>query len=491
MNVQPEVAVVTSLGPDHPLIQSLVAQLLEHGVHFTRGENQSLLSELPEDLSPYKTVLLDPPALDRALADPDSRKHLEAYAAHENGGMVFPIEDPLPDRSIRGLNANMLYDLVTSHRVFDAILHANLTVNHPALWEAMEARPTVEILEELHQTILKRLNSDQPWSEFLLHNYKAALALIEIEFEDIREALIDSIKRVCQRPHSPVHHDLLAGYFATVWYAEQTGDDSLMLDIKAKVDEMFRRRPREMGMIAGCGYEDDPLGLNVGEGPLANRMSADSTMRRKVIWTEVLHFHGPTLASLTRATGDRKYLDELMKLIEYTDRHHVREDDLLAHTTREGAAVTGAWARGQTHALLGLLYTLEELDRNAPEFETILQLLDRVGRGLMRYQDEATGLWRNLLDNPSARVESSGTTGIACVYGRCIEEGWLDRQTYEPMVHRALCGIKRLYWRGGLCAGCRGTGAGYADSYYIARPQGYASIPQQTMAVCLMQKFGI
>ena len=130
---------------------------------------------------------------------------------------------------------------------------------------------------------------------------------------------------------------------------------------------------------------------------------------------------------------------------------------------------------GTPHVLLtpsgraGMLYLLEEMDQNDPAFDGVLEVIEAAGRGLIPHQDAKTGLWRNVIDHPDARLESSGTAGFCYVYARCIREGWLDRDTFLPMVHRAWQGVKRMYWRQGLAANCRGSGASVDLHYYPPR----------------------
>jgi len=237
-----------------------------------------------------------------------------------------------------------------------------------------------------------------------------------------------------------------------------------------------------MGVINFNGFATDPLGRNyTASRNLGDDWGFGTISQRLVNWNEALHMLCPSLAAMSRVTGDRRYLAEALHLIRHCARYHVGENGLLFHASREGRPITGRWGRGHTHALYGALYTLEEMDPQDPERETILDFLRRVGCGLRGFQDQRTGLWRNDVDVPQARLESSCTCGIVAVYGRCIRESWLARDEFLDMVLKGWDGLKRMYWRGGLCAQCRGTGVG-PDSYYLARPHGWQVVPQMVMA---------
>jgi rhamnogalacturonyl hydrolase YesR len=156
---------------------------------------------------------------------------------------------------------------------------------------------------------------------------------------------------------------------------------------------------------------------------------------------------------------------------------------LIAHCSREGESNNIVWSRGQFHALIGMVYLLDELDRKHPAFDRVLEMIRAAGLGLMKHQDERTGLWRNVVDHPDARLESSGTAGQCYVFARCIREGWLDRAPFEPMVRKAWQAVKLTYWRGGLGANCRGSGPAWDMTYYLGRPHGWANTSPSAWAL--------
>src|SRR5262245_10534662 len=75
----PELAVVSRLGADHPLILAQISQLLENGVYFDTREDHALRESLPESLEGFKAVLFDQPALHATINDPGARSRLEAW----------------------------------------------------------------------------------------------------------------------------------------------------------------------------------------------------------------------------------------------------------------------------------------------------------------------------------------------------------------------------------------------------------------------------
>jgi rhamnogalacturonyl hydrolase YesR len=89
---------------------------------------------------------------------------------------------------------------------------------------------------------------------------------------------------------------------------------------------------------------------------------------------------------------------------------------------------------------------------------------------LARFQDE-NGMWRNVIDRPGAYPEYSATAMIATAMLRGIRNGWIDRETYDPMIQKAWTAIlTRSGADGRLVDVCESTGTrGMSDDDYIHR----------------------
>lgn len=476
----PELLFVAGAGTDHSLVRSMVSQLVENGIHFEFGERRDLPAAIPEDVAKYRAILLDPVAAGSLPDDPGLRTRLEHYAFQ--GGLVFQLPPP-GQPAVAGFFGNLLNDVHTHHVASLLIRHAALTVRHPELERRQCERPDGEILRELASKLLGWLDGMYEWGEFNLHVWRAAMALLEVGgHEDLRKPLQDAIRRCCRNLPEGYDGDEIAGLSGVAWLFGQTGETGPLEGAVRVIDRVLDQRPRTMGSLNFSGLRDDPLGLRARN---ANDLSASwglkTTAMRQVSWTESLHLHGATLATLARATGTSRYLDEALRLVELFGRHHIDRDGLIFHGTLEGRPVTGKWGRGHSHALYGLFYILEAMPSGHPQRGFLREMLRTVGVALRTHQDPATGLWRNEIGNPLARVESSCSAGIVAVYGQCLRKGWLEQSEFGEMVGRGWVGLKRMYWRGGLCALCRGTGIG-DSAYYAARPQGWGFVPQLAMA---------
>ena len=483
----PELAVAVSLPQDHPLALSLASQLLEQGLWFTGIEDQTLPGRLPERLGDHRAVLLDEDLFGSIEAA--RGEELRRLAEFAGKGFVFGLENS----SIAGISSvqrdtKFFMDVITSSCVYNAITHAGLTRYHPEAFRAQDARPTEQIIGQIKAKIVRFMATSRRWHEYTLHYWKPAIALLRNGHEELRQPLIDSILAMSATPMSSEHHDRVAGFFATAWLLDETGRREPFEAVRREMDDVIRRGPRTEGLIGPAGRVDDPLWLERGGRPWSE---AGTTVRRDVVWTETLHMHGGVLGALARVTGDRRYLDEALKYVAYLRNVHLDSDGLLWHCTRKGKPVSAKWTRGNSHAIYGMVYLLDEIPRGTSERGPVEDLIRTVLRGLKRCQDPATGLWRNVLDHPGARVESSGTTGFAVACARGIRDGWLDREEFGPMLRAALRGLRRCYWREGMAANCRGTATGIEPAYYLARQQGWAPIPQFAMALAEAEGAGI
>ena len=484
-----ELGIIAQLGPDTPVMRSQIAQLLERGVYFPLALDGDLPTSLPEQLDGYKALLFDEPAYEAALHSPTTRNRLESWM--RRGGLVFRIDDPLEANARVRVSRNLLVDLVASDCTHHMMVLAGMTPFHPEMKRQLLNRPEGAMMDGLKANLLSNMKTlgSRWWGENNLHYWKAAKALIDSgKHPDLRPILTASIQECIPHMTPPNDFDRTAGYFGIAWLHDQTGARAGVDAARANLDEVLVRRPRFAGVLTGTGYKDDPLGLGFERDNQASIYMNNTIVESNVIPTESLHMYAPAFASMSRLTGDPKYVAEAVKLAAYIAKHHMRPNGTVAHVSYNGKWTSPAWGRGQSHALYGTLYILEELPPGHKDAKLLVDFIRRAGEGLRKYQDASTGLWRNVIDDPNARLESSGSVGITYVYARAIREGWVDRAIFQPIVLKAWQGLKQLYWRGGIAANCRGSAYGYDDTYYLERPQGWAKMPHMVLAGTEIQR---
>ncbi len=126
-----------------------------------------------------------------------------------------------------------------------------------------------------------------------------------------------------------------------------------------------------------------------------------------------------------------------------------------------------AWGRGNAFPAFGMalmLDALPEADRAKP-LADFRQLID----ALLPYQS-AQGLWREVIDHPTAFEEFSATGMIGASIHQGLRRGWLKGARYEKAVERAWTAIKeRTSSDGKLMDVCESTGKQTTLEAYLQR----------------------
>jgi unsaturated rhamnogalacturonyl hydrolase len=177
-------------------------------------------------------------------------------------------------------------------------------------------------------------------------------------------------------------------------------------------------------------------------------------------WCDALFMAPPAFAELSLATGDPKYR-------EFMHREWQRSTDLLYDTkehlffrdarfkprnltpaeaaTKKFVEANGKkvfWSRGDGWVLAGTARVLEFLPKDDPKRGVYENLLREMSARIAPLQG-ADGLWRaSLLDPESYPAPETSGTGLFCyamAWG--INNGVLDRATYEPVVRKAWNGL--------------------------------------------------
>ena len=129
--------------------------------------------------------------------------------------------------------------------------------------------------------------------------------------------------------------------------------------------------------------------------------------------------------------------------------------------TRAGEGV-GAPRERYTHVQL-----IEEI---VSVLKRVILFLDRSGRALCNCQADS-GLWHNVLNQPFSAEETSCSVIITFIYSSLINQEYLPKEFYLPMIRKARNGIMEKFWRGYGSGNCRGSWVAYHNpSYYLRRP---------------------
>lgn len=204
--------------------------------------------------------------------------------------------------------------------------------------------------------------------------------------------------------------------------------------------EMYLRK-RDPKMLASA----KELGEFMLGQPFAESLEwRDGIHNREWAWCDALFMAPPMLARLGTATGDERYFDLLSRLWWKTsdylyDPHNrlfTRDSRYFESTDPNGAKMF--WSRGNGWVLAGLARVLQHLPEDHPDrpkFER--QFRDMASRIAELQQPD--GFWRSsLLDHETYfKPETSGTGFFCYAMAWGVNNGLLDRKTFEPTVRRA------------------------------------------------------
>jgi rhamnogalacturonyl hydrolase YesR len=183
-------------------------------------------------------------------------------------------------------------------------------------------------------------------------------------------------------------------------------------------------------------------------------------------WSDSLFMDVPILSMAGALTGERRYFDMAARHVAFMQQIVRRPDGLYRHQ----ASAEAAWGRGNAFAALGLALTLSEFPKAHADYPRLLSSYRTHMAALARFQDE-NGMWRNVIDRAGAYPEYSATAMIATAMLRGIRNGWIERETYEPLVLKAWKAIlARTGADGVLVDVCESTGTrGFTDQDYLRR----------------------
>jgi unsaturated rhamnogalacturonyl hydrolase len=192
----------------------------------------------------------------------------------------------------------------------------------------------------------------------------------------------------------------------------------------------------------------DPIDLAHTKATLDAVMMDPKPGREDWWWCDALFMAPPVLARLYTVTKDEKYLTFLHKmwwdttdfLFDKTENLYYRDKNYFDRRTTTGKKVF--WARGNGWVMAGTVRVLQHLPKNDQSRAKYIELLQKMAVAVSRVQ-AADGLWRpSLLDPQDAPVPETSSSGFFCfamAWG--INQGYLDRKTYLPLVKNAWRGL--------------------------------------------------
>lgn len=161
-------------------------------------------------------------------------------------------------------------------------------------------------------------------------------------------------------------------------------------------------------------------------------------------WCDALFMAPPAWLRLTIATGDEKYMHYAVSNWWHTSEtlydtnEHLYFRDTRYFNKREDNGRKVFWGRGNGWVMGGLVRMLQFLPNNHPDRPRFEQQFKEMAAKVLTCQ-QPDGLWRaSLLDPASYPLkETSGSGFYAYALAWGVNQGLLDKATYEPAVRKA------------------------------------------------------
>jgi unsaturated rhamnogalacturonyl hydrolase len=157
------------------------------------------------------------------------------------------------------------------------------------------------------------------------------------------------------------------------------------------------------------------------------------------MWLDGIYMAGPFLAEYARRFDDPSMFEDIIHQILLIEEHtHDTKTDLLYHAWDESRLqpwanpITGCsqyfWGRAIGWYVMAIVDVLDYLPREHPRRRELSDILNRTARALVRVQDQATGLWYQILDFPQREgnyLEASASAMFVYAFAKGVRDGYL------------------------------------------------------------------
>ena len=167
-------------------------------------------------------------------------------------------------------------------------------------------------------------------------------------------------------------------------------------------------------------------------------------------WCDALYMAPPVYARMAKATSNTKYLEMMDRLYwDSVDFLYSEEDNLFHRNskvkTEKERTPSGKkvfWSRGNGWVIGGLARMIEYLPQDNGMQDKYLKLFKDLAYSLAKYQME-DGMWRSSVNDPSwyPLKETSGSAFFVYAFAKGINEGWLPREYFMPVLLKGWSGL--------------------------------------------------
>lgn len=178
------------------------------------------------------------------------------------------------------------------------------------------------------------------------------------------------------------------------------------------------------------------------------------------MWLDGLYMGSPFLARYARTFDEPQLFDDVANQIALVNKYHYSEDSGLFHhawdeskeqrwADPETGLSSNYWGRSIGWFSMALVDVLDFMPEDHPERDSIIEVAQKLAEGIVRYQDDETGVWYQVVDQGDREgnyLEASASSMFAYFLLKGVRNGYLD-QKYRSEGIEAYEGILEQFIR--------------------------------------------
>ena len=229
--------------------------------------------------------------------------------------------------------------------------------------------------------------------------------------------------------------------------------------------ELYIRTKQQKYLKLGLKYADSQWTVPENAKPEEKAWADQGYSWQTRIWIDDMFMITAVQAQAYRATGDKKYIDRAAReMVLYLETIQLK-NGLFYHSPEAHFS----WGRGNGWMAVGITEILRILPKDNPDRERIKTGYREMMAALLKYQ-EPDGMWRQIIDDPEAWKETSGTAMFTYAMITGVKNGWLDKKAYGTAARKGwLALVSYINQDDELTDVCEGTNIQNDRNHYMQR----------------------
>jgi alpha-L-fucosidase 2 len=176
------------------------------------------------------------------------------------------------------------------------------------------------------------------------------------------------------------------------------------------------------------------------------------------MWLDGLYMASPFLAEYAKTFNKPEVFDDVIHQIKLMDKYsYDTKSGLFYHGWDESREqkwadkITGKspnfWSRSLGWYAMALVDVLDYLPQNHPDRKEVLAVIEKMAKGISRWQDKKTGVWyqvTNAGDRKGNYLESSGSCMFVYFLYKAVDKGYISTK-YKTVANKGFDGILKQF----------------------------------------------